>query len=76
MANSIKEVQANNAAALDLWRERALVLDRQIKADAEEYKQQAKDLTKELQRLRERLAVVESRQPPAGSSGTALNARP
>ena len=76
VANSLKEVQANNAAALDLWRERALELERQIKADEEEYKQQSRDLSRELQRLRERLAVLESRLAPGGARAPAEGARP
>lgn len=71
LSNSLKELQANNAAAMDLWRERAALLDRQLQASQNEHKQQTKELTRELQRLRERLAVVESRQaapPPAAGS--------
>jgi hypothetical protein len=71
VANSIKELQATNAAAMDLWRERAALLDRQIKAGEEDLKQQVKELNRELQRLRERLAVAESRQ-----AGTAPPDRP
>jgi hypothetical protein len=67
VANSIKEVQANSAAALDLWRERALSLERQLKADEEEYKALSHDQARELQHLRERLAVLESRQARPGT---------
>jgi hypothetical protein len=71
LSNSLKELQANNTAAMDLWRERAALLDRQVQAGQDEHKQQVKELTRELQRLRERLAVVESRlaaPPPAAGS--------
>jgi hypothetical protein len=70
LANSIKDLQARNSAALELWKERAALLDRQIQIGEEDSKQQIKELNRELQRLRERVAVVESRQaaPPAGKA--------
>jgi hypothetical protein len=75
VANSLKEVQANNAAALDLWRERARELERQIKLDKDEYKQQLRELARESQRLRERLAVLESRPVPGGAPARAEGVR-
>jgi hypothetical protein len=65
VASSIKELQAANAAALDVWRERAAMLERQVKAAEEERKQLAREHARELQWLRERLAVVEGQQRTA-----------
>jgi hypothetical protein len=76
VANSIKEAQANNSAAADLWKERALALERQIKANEDKYEQQARDMSKDLQRLHERLAIVESRSAPAAPAASPASARP
>jgi hypothetical protein len=68
--NNLKEVQAHGAAAMDLWRERAAQLEKQIKAGDDEVKQQARELAREVQRLRERLAVLENRPAATPASST------
>jgi hypothetical protein len=65
LSNGIKELQAANAAAADVWRERAASLERQLKAGEDERKQMAREHAREMQWLRERLAAVEGRQPTA-----------
>ncbi len=55
--NGIRELQAANLAQA-ASRERAALLEQQVKASEEE----RKELARELQKLRERLAVVEGRQ--------------
>ncbi len=55
--NGIRELQAANLAQA-ASRERAALLEQQVKAGEEE----RKELARELQKLRERLAVVEGRQ--------------
>jgi methyl-accepting chemotaxis protein len=57
MSASIKELDAPLAAAAAL-KERSALLEQQVKTGDDE----RKDLTKELQQLRERLAVLEGRQ--------------
>jgi len=58
IAATIKELQANNAATLELWKERATTQERQL----EENKQTIRALEREVQQLRERLTLLE-RQP-------------
>jgi hypothetical protein len=65
LSQNLKELQAANTTATDLWRERATLLERQLKAEEEERKQMAREYTHEVQRLGERLAVLEGRQNPA-----------
>lgn len=57
IAATIKEVQASSAAAMEFWKERALALERQTTALQEENKR----TDREVQKLRERLAVLENR---------------
>jgi hypothetical protein len=54
--NGIKDMQAANATVASL-RERSALLEQQLKAAEDE----RKDMTRQLQQLRERLAVVEGR---------------
>lgn len=60
--NSMKELQAANAAVLAL-KERSALLEQQVKASEEE----RKELTRELQQLRERQAALEGRQATAAT---------
>jgi DNA repair exonuclease SbcCD ATPase subunit len=60
--NSVKELQAANAAVLAL-KERSALLEQQVKASEEE----RKELTRELQQLRERQAALEGRQATAAT---------
>ncbi len=62
IAATIKEVQASNSAALELWKERALVQERLMKSVQDEYKQTVRELEREVQKLRERLAVLENKE--------------
>jgi gas vesicle protein len=62
IAATIKEVQASNAAAMEFWKERTLSLERQINALQEENKRTVRELDREVQKLRERLAVLENKQ--------------
>jgi hypothetical protein len=68
LSNGIKELQAANAAAADVWRERAASLERQLKAGEDERKQMTREHAREMQWLRERLAALEGRQPTAAPS--------
>jgi CII-binding regulator of phage lambda lysogenization HflD len=63
--NGIKELQAAHAAAAAA-KERITLLEQQLKASEED----RKELTREFQRLRERLAALEGRQ----AAGTATKA--
>src|SRR5262245_22616717 len=68
LLNSLKELQATNAASLA---QRSALLEQQVKAGEEE----RKELARELQRLREGLAALEGRSPsgqgrPAGGPST------
>lgn len=58
--NSVKEVQ-NGQAAVTALRERAALLEQQLKTAEDE----RKELTRQLQQLRERMAAVEGRQAHA-----------
>ena len=58
--NSMKEVQ-NGQAAVTALRERAALLEQQLKTAEDE----RKELTRQLQQLRERVAAVEGRQSHA-----------
>ena len=72
IAATIKEFQANNSASQELWRERASLLDREIKSNGDDAKQELRELARELERLRERLAIMESRRvesPPENAGG-------
>jgi hypothetical protein len=60
--NNMKELQAANAAVLAL-KERSALLEQQVKASEEE----RKELTRELQQLRERQAALEGRQASAAT---------
>src|SRR5262249_48149908 len=55
--NSVKELQAANAAVVGL-KERSALLEQQVKASEDE----RKEMVRELQRLRERQAAIEGRQ--------------
>jgi DNA repair exonuclease SbcCD ATPase subunit len=66
VANSLKEVETANAA-LSALKERSALLEQQLKTGEDE----RKELAREIQRLRERLAALEGRQnlgPPAKSN--------
>jgi hypothetical protein len=68
LSHNLKELQAASTTATDLWRERAALLERQLKAEEEERKQMAREYTHEVQRLCERLAALEGRQNAAPMS--------
>src|SRR5262245_2371690 len=68
VAVGLKEVQTKNAAAHDYWRLKALSQERQLKALRDEANAAIKDMERQVQQLRERLAALETRTPPAPSS--------
>ena len=68
VAVGIKEVQTKNATAHDYWRLKALSQERQLKALRDESNATIKDMERQVQQLRERLAALEKKPPPAPSS--------
>lgn len=68
IAATIKELQASNAAALELQKERALAHERQMKVLQDENKLTVRELEREVQRLRERLAVLENKEAESSKS--------
>ena len=68
VAVGVKEVQTKNSTAHDYWRLKALSQERQLKALRDETNATIKDMERQVQQLRERLAALEKKPPPAAIS--------
>lgn len=61
ITTDIQTMQAKNVTALEIWSARVTEQDRKIERMRTEHKEQVENLQRDIQQLRERLAVLENR---------------